>query len=93
MCVKVIGGRIKMSKIDKLIEKLRNNPRDANISMIRKILDKFGLEYVWGKGDHLNVKHPSIDYILTIPAHKPIKPIYIIKLLKMIDEIQGDEDE
>jgi len=41
-----------MSKIDKLIEKLRNNPRNTNISMIRKILDKFGLEYVWGKGDY-----------------------------------------
>ena len=67
-----------MSKIDKLIEKLRNNPRDTNISTIRKILDKYGLEYIWGKGDHLNVKHPHIDYILTIPAHKPIKPIYII---------------
>lgn len=76
-----------MSKIDKLIEKLRNNPRDTNISMIRKILDKYSLEYIWGKGDHLNVKHTNIDYILTIPAHKPIKPIYIIKLLKMIDEI------
>ena len=82
-----------MSKIEKLIEKLRNNPRDANIAMIRKILDKFELEYVWGKGDHLNVKHPNIDYILTIPAHKPIKPIYIIKLIKMINEIQGDKDE
>jgi len=52
--------------------------------MLRKILDKYGLEYVWGKGDHLNVKHPEIDYILTIPAHKPIKPTYIKKLLKMI---------
>ena len=82
-----------MSKIDKLIAKLRNNPRDTNIAMLTKILDKFGLEYVWGKGDHLNVKHPTVDYILTIPAHKPIKPIYIIKLLNMIDEIQGEDDE
>ncbi len=79
-----------MSKIDKLIEKLRNNPRDTNINTIKKVLDKYNLEYIWGKGDHLNVRHPSIDYILTIPAHKPIKPIYIIKLLKMIDEISGE---
>jgi predicted RNA binding protein YcfA (HicA-like mRNA interferase family) len=78
-----------MSKIDKLIEKLRNNPRDTSIGLIKKVLDKYRIEYIWGKGDHLNVKHPKIDYILTIPAHKPIKPIYIIKLLKMIDEI-GD---
>lgn len=79
-----------MSKIDKLIEKLRNNPRDTNINTIRKLLDKYNIEYIWGKGDHLNVKHPNIEYILTIPAHKPIKPIYIIRLLKMIDEIAGD---
>jgi predicted RNA binding protein YcfA (HicA-like mRNA interferase family) len=79
-----------MSKTDKLIDKLRNNPRDTTISMIKKVLDKYNLEYIWGKGDHLNVKHPSIDYILTIPAHKPIKPIYIIKLLKAIDESTGE---
>ncbi|MDQ7046592.1 MAG: type II toxin-antitoxin system HicA family toxin [Sulfurovum sp.] len=71
-----------MSKIDKLIEKLRNNPRN--------ILDKYELEYIWGKGDHLNVRHPKINYILIIPAHKPIQPIYTIKLLKMIDEISGE---
>ena len=82
-----------MSKIDKLVEKLRNNPRDTNITMLRKVLDKYELEYIWGKGDHLNIKHPLVDYILTIPAHKPIKPIYIIMLLKMIDEVNGDENE
>jgi len=82
-----------MSRTDKLIEKLRNNPRDASIAQIRKILDRYGLQYVWGKGDHLNVKHPELDYILTIPAHKPIKPIYIIKLLKMIDDIKEDDHE
>ena len=82
-----------MSRTDKLIEKLRNNPRDASIAQIRKILDRYGLQYVWGKGDHLNVKHPELDYILTIPAHKPIKPIYIIKLLKMIDEIKENNHE
>jgi len=82
-----------MSKIDKQIERLRNNPKNANIATIRKILDKFGIAYVWGKGDHLNVKHPNVDYILTIPAHKPIKAIYVMRLLKMIDEIKGDKDE
>ncbi|RLA72391.1 MAG: type II toxin-antitoxin system HicA family toxin [Epsilonproteobacteria bacterium] len=79
-----------MSKIEKLIKKLRNNPKDTNINTIKKILDKYELEYIWGKGDHLNVKHPLADYILTIPAHKPIKPIYIMKLLQMIDEINGE---
>ena len=82
-----------MSKIDKQIERLRNNPKNTNIATIRKILDKFAIAYVWGKGDHLNVKHPSVDYILTIPAHKPIKAIYVMRLLKMIDDIEGDKDE
>jgi predicted RNA binding protein YcfA (HicA-like mRNA interferase family) len=82
-----------MSKAEKLLLKLRNNPRNVSIATIRKVLDHVGLRYVWGKGDHLNVKHPHLDYILTIPAHKPIKPIYIIKLMKMIDDIPEADDE
>ena len=76
-----------MSKLDKLITKLKNNPKDVKIETIKKIADNYGLTYSLGKGDHLNIKHPKIDYILTIPAHRPIKPIYIKKLLSMIEEL------
>jgi hypothetical protein len=31
------------------------------------------------------VKHPSSRIILTIPARRPIKPVYIRKLLRYID--------
>jgi predicted RNA binding protein YcfA (HicA-like mRNA interferase family) len=76
-----------MSKLDKLIQKLKNNPRDVKIETVQKIADNYGLQYSWGKGDHMNIKHPELDYILTVPAHRPIKPIYIKKLLSMIEEI------
>lgn len=35
-----------------------------------------------------NVKHPSAVEILTIPARRPIKPVYIRKLVRYIDEMR-----
>ena len=39
-----------------------------------------------GKGtSHCHAKHPSAREILTIPARRPIKPVYIRKLVRYIE--------
>jgi predicted RNA binding protein YcfA (HicA-like mRNA interferase family) len=43
------------------------------------------------KGSHYKVKHAKVARILTIPAHRPIKPVYVRDLVKFIDELQGAE--
>jgi hypothetical protein len=42
------------------------------------------------RGDHHKVSHPAVPEILTIPAHRPIKPVYIRRLVAMIDAIEDD---
>jgi hypothetical protein len=37
----------------------------------------------------VHVRHPSAREILTIPAHRPIKPVYIRKLVRYIDTHGG----
>jgi predicted RNA binding protein YcfA (HicA-like mRNA interferase family) len=37
-----------------------------------------------GGGSHFKVSHPDFRDILTIPARRPIKPVYIRKLVDMI---------
>jgi len=34
---------------------------------------------------HAHAKHPRAREILTIPARRPIKPVYIRKLVRYID--------
>jgi hypothetical protein len=40
-----------------------------------------------GGGSHYKISHVSQRQILTIPFRRPIKPIYIRKLVKFIDAI------
>ena len=37
------------------------------------------------KGSHYKVKHASMTEILTIPAHGPIKPVYVRELVRFVD--------
>ena len=41
------------------------------------------------RGSHYKVSHPEIEEILTIPAHKSIKQVYIKKFVDIMDGITG----
>ena len=68
-----------MSKAAKLLAKMRNNPLGWSISDVKLVSLKSGLSVRDGKGSHFVVYHPSVAVILSIPAKRPIKPIYIKK--------------
>lgn len=65
-----------MGKIEKLIAKMRNNPHDWNIEDVKTIANRYGLEYRQPGTSHVTFRS-STGQKLTIPAHKPIKAIYI----------------
>lgn len=41
------------------------------------------------KGSHYKIQHESQAEVLTIPAHRPIKPVYIVDLVRFIDTVAG----
>ena len=40
------------------------------------------------EGSHRVLSHPSVKDTLSVPAHRPIKAIYIKRFLALIDQIQ-----
>jgi hypothetical protein len=86
-----------MSKTDKLWEKMRRNPAgDWTIADIQKLCKALGWDCLppKGGGSHWKVAVPGVDMILTIPAKRPIKPVYIRKLVEMAKgENDGKEDD
>lgn len=40
-------------------------------------------------GSHFKISHPSRPEILTIPYRRPIKPVYIRKLVRFIEGLSG----
>ena len=81
-----------MTKQGKLLEQMRSNPKkDWTIKDIETVCRQ--LEYLDvrltppRRGSHYTVSHDTIQEILTIPARRPIKPVYVKRFVSIIDSI------
>jgi len=70
-----------------LLDRMRRNPAgDWHIRDVEAVCLEHGLLFRPGKGtSHTHAKHPAAREILTIPARRPIKPVYIRKLVRYIE--------
>ena len=85
-----------MSKADKLLKQMRQNPAgDWSIQDIQKLCNGLGWECFppSGGGSHWKVVIPGSEMILTIPAKRPIKPVYIRKLMEFVKGIGDDQND
>lgn len=78
-----------MSKAEKLLERMRANPHDWRIDQLKTIADAFGIDYRQPGTSHVTFRHPS-GAKLTVPAHRPIKPVYIKKFVFLVTEGIGE---
>lgn len=71
---------------------MRKNPQsDWKIDDVITVCREHGLkcEPPRGGGSHYKVAHDRIREIVTIPYKRPIKPVYIRKLVKLVDAVEG----
>lgn len=80
-----------MSKAQKLLEAMANNPRDWQISQVETVARAFGLTIHCPGGSH-HILRNAAGKKVSIPAHRPIKPIYIRQLVRLIQTGQGDDE-
>jgi hypothetical protein len=70
---------------------MRASPRAGwTISDVEAVCAAFGVA-CWpprGGGSHYKISHRGMREILTIPARRPIKPIYVRKLIAFIDAVR-----
>jgi predicted RNA binding protein YcfA (HicA-like mRNA interferase family) len=82
-----------MSKIKKLIQKMHNNPRDWKLDTLETIAARLGIKIRKSGGSHVVFMHELSNRVITIPAKRPIKPIYIQQFLALINDIGVQNDE
>lgn len=73
-----------MSQKDKLLKKIKNNPKDVSFDEACKLLEWFGFEFLHATGSHHKFKKGEIS--LVIPRQNPLKPIYIKHILERLDD-------
>jgi predicted RNA binding protein YcfA (HicA-like mRNA interferase family) len=79
-----------MSKAEKLLEKMRVNPRDWRIEELEAVAKRSGIEVRKTGGSHFVFLHAKAEIAVTIPFKRPIKPVYVIQFLALLDEIGAD---
>ena len=75
------------------LDRMRRNPAaDWTISDVQAVCAQHGVRCVppSGGGSHYKVSHPSQQAILTVPRARPVKAVYIRKLVKFIEAVIGD---
>jgi hypothetical protein len=73
-----------MSKIEKLLEKMQNNPSDWTISDLERLAEHYQVQIRQGKGSHVYFTFPN-GISLSVPAKRPVKAIYINTFLNALN--------
>jgi hypothetical protein len=80
-----------MTKVEKLLARMRSNPRDWHIEDLKSLAQRFNVDWRQPGTSHVTFSADGHTPV-TIPAHKPVKPIYVKKFLALLDAI-GVKDE
>ena len=81
-----------MTRADKRLQKMRQNPRDWRIGDIQSVADSLNIEWIHDGGSHVIFRSPFGEH-LSIPARRPIKPVYITKFLALAASVKEANDE
>jgi predicted RNA binding protein YcfA (HicA-like mRNA interferase family) len=71
-------------------QKIGNNPKNIRFEDLRQLLEDYNFELKRTKGSH----HSFIGYVgdekitLVIPYRRPLKEVYVKKVLNLLDEIE-----
>ena len=82
-----------MSKFEKLLQRIKMLDNNMRFDEVRKVLEAYGYTMSGpGNGSSHKVFRKSGCAPITIPAHEPIKRIYIV-MLKEVVESEADYEE
>ncbi len=74
-----------MSQLEKLLERIKNNPKTVRFNELDKILQNAGFAVRQPRGGSSHYTYTKGKIILTIPRHNPyIKQLYVEKAIECL---------
>ena len=80
-----------MSTHEKTLAKMRNNPMDWRIDDLKAVAGKFGIAWRNDGGSHYVFSFPGLDEDVCVPAHRPIKPIYVRQFVALVERAKESQ--
>ena len=80
-----------MTKREKALRKMRNNPKEVRFNDLAKVLEQYGFEIRKTGGSHQVFTRGQ--YRIIVPFRKPHLLEYVVKdALRILDKILGEEN-
>jgi predicted RNA binding protein YcfA (HicA-like mRNA interferase family) len=73
-----------MNTAAKLFASMRRNPRDWSIADLQTVARQNGVDWRHQKSSHCVFVRED-GRTLSVPAHRPIKPIYVQKFIELVE--------
>lgn len=77
-----------MTTADKMLDRMKNNPLDWHIADLLAVAERNGMEVRNSGGSHHVISAEGIAESLCVPAHRPVKLVYVRRFTAMIDAIK-----
>ena len=78
-----------MARSEKLLAKMKANPLDWRIESLKTVAEAHELQWREPSGSHTVFRHPN-GAKLSVSAKRQIKPIYVKKFVKLVEEGVGE---
>jgi len=77
-----------MSTHEKLLARMKYNPRDWRIDDLKAVANRLSITCRNEGGSHHVFSFSGVDEDLCVPAHRPIKPIYVRQFMAFVAKVK-----
>jgi hypothetical protein len=78
-----------MANAAKILARMRNNPCDWRIEDLKALAERYAIAYRQQGTSHVAFRFPSVT--LSVPAARPIKPVYVRRFVALLDSLKEEE--
>jgi hypothetical protein len=75
---------VRVTQAQKILNKMKANPRDWRIDSLKTAAEAYNVAFRQPGGSHVIFRHTS-GAMLSVPAHRRIKPFYVKKFVRLIE--------
>ena len=82
-----------MSKKDKLLKDIRNNPKNVRFDVLQNLILNYGFKMSAPRGGSSHYTFSKGIYRITIPKDNPVNQVYVKRVIQIIEELKRENDD
>ena len=81
-----------MPRADKTLDRMQANPRDWRMGSLEAVAAAHGVNIRKSGGSHVVFEHPGVAEAISVPARRPIKPVYVRRFVAFIEVVRTSHE-